>query len=767
MGATVTKEAAAPIAQLIQAKEAVSIQDNEFWEKVIPSTIIVPEKIFTQASQEGVRTIKQDCPKNLATLVRRAILKLQAASRTPCQIPTTKIQVTNAVRMLTKIIPNMLEDPAWDGFWWTPTPLGVVVNISGEDIQAPEAGSNQQQEPLAFSLLSAILDLLFVPGYTVEPTRAAPISAYKSAHDMPGEPFMWSTGIGHKGKFNVPSVKMATARYDLLRLLLVCISRVMYQSAQTAEPEADGWLRYLTAGTHAKASAFYLSIFNTVLSYDAFGWNMPFGSWFPDVEYQQVVEACGDLVGVLVDFRPRQNDDSDSAPVNHFANTIASISDDKDFDFVVKGMVAMMMGPLQHNRRYPVVHHALLITFWRLLDTNEKFVSYVLRSGEVLEIITPALYYIHEYRLNHGQIGLVHICVYILLILSGRRNFSVRLNKEYEPTIRIPVPTFEGNYGDLILLVIHSLLTSKNPHLTPLYECLLTIIVNISPYMKRVSLIAANKLVHLFEVFSSPRFLFAKERNHHLIFFLLESFNNLIQYQFEGNQHLVYVVIRRRQIFTRLMGIASSPLMEDEAGAATNAVPQVVFDPANTVPTTPVGQNHPAVVRSSLKKDGHDKEHFTVQAPPQQPQLPPAPAGKGKASGDSSGTPPVQESVASAATPREFLPTKKWMDGWRTKLPLETINRLLQVLVPQVEKLCADKGVTDEAEIIEFLKNGTLVGLLPVPHPILIRRHQSVPHCTVWFSSYLMGVLYLRYMEPPIWHGTQVRLFKVKHVQEE
>lgn len=71
----------------------------------------------------------------------------------------------------------------------------------------------------------------------------------------------------------------------------------------------------------------------------------------------------------------------------------------------------------------------------------------------MLEIITPALYYIHEYRLNHGQIGLVHICVYILLILSGRRNFSVRLNKEYEPTIRIPVPTFEGNYGDLVLLV--------------------------------------------------------------------------------------------------------------------------------------------------------------------------------------------------------------------------------------------------------------------------------------------------------------------------
>ena len=41
--------------------------------------------------------------------------------------------------------------------------------------------------------------------------------------------------------------------------------------------------------------------------------------------------------------------------------------------------------------------------------------------------------------------------------------------------------------------------------------------------------------------------------------------------------------------------------------------------------------------------------------------------------------------------------------------------RLLQVLVPQVEKICIDKGLTDESEILRFLQHGTLVGLLPVP----------------------------------------------------
>merc|ERR1719223_1889044 len=68
--------------------------------------------------------------------------------------------------------------------------------------------------------------------------------------------------------------------------------------------------------------------------------------------------------------------------------------------------------------------------------------------------------------------------------------------------------------------------------------------------------------------------------------------------------------------------------------------------------------------------------------------------------------------------------TSHWASAWKSKLPLQTIMRLLQVLVPQVEKICIDRGLTDESEILRFLQHGTLVGLLPVPHPILIRQYQ-------------------------------------------
>lgn len=47
-------------------------------------------------------------------------------------------------------------------------------------------------------------------------------------------------------------------------------------------------------------------------------------------------------------------------------------------------------------------------------------------------------------------------------------------------------------------------------------------------------MVAANKLLHLLEAFTTSWFLFSSPHNHHLAFFLLEVFNNIIQYQFDG-----------------------------------------------------------------------------------------------------------------------------------------------------------------------------------------------------------------------------------------
>lgn len=88
---------------------------------------------------------------------------------------------------------------------------------------------------------------------------------------------------------------------------------------------------------------------------------------------------------------------------------------------------------------------------------------------------------------------------------------------------------FTGTHADLLVTVFYKIITTGHQRLQPLFDCLLTILVNVSPYLKTLSMVASTKLLHLLEAFSTPWFLFSAPTNHHLVFFLLEIFNNIIQ----------------------------------------------------------------------------------------------------------------------------------------------------------------------------------------------------------------------------------------------
>lgn len=72
----------------------------------------------------------------------------------------------------------------------------------------------------------------------------------------------------------------------------------------------------------------------------------------------------------------------------------------------------------------------------------------------------------------------MHIGVFILLLLSGERNFGVRLNKPYTATIPMDIPVFSGTHADLLIVVFHKIITTGHNRMQPLFDCLLTILVN-------------------------------------------------------------------------------------------------------------------------------------------------------------------------------------------------------------------------------------------------------------------------------------------------
>ena len=47
----------------------------------------------------------------------------------------------------------------------------------------------------------------------------------------------------------------------------------------------------------------------------------------------------------------------------------------------------------------------------------------------------------------------MHIDVFILLLLSGERNFGVRLNKPYSVRVPMDIPVFTGTHADLLIVV--------------------------------------------------------------------------------------------------------------------------------------------------------------------------------------------------------------------------------------------------------------------------------------------------------------------------
>lgn len=117
-------------------------------------------------------------------------------------------------------------------------------------------------------------------------------------------------------------------------------------------------------------------------------------------------------------------------------------------------------------------------------------------------------------RHNPARVGLLHLCTFLLLLLSGSRDFGVGLNKPFAgPTARgadkaahaalasgagaVPMPAEslpllgEGSsYADVLIVTLHKLVVDGSPRLESLYSCFLTVIANVSPYAKHLSLVS-------------------------------------------------------------------------------------------------------------------------------------------------------------------------------------------------------------------------------------------------------------------------------------
>ncbi|XP_023720338.1 protein HID1 isoform X1 [Cryptotermes secundus] len=854
------------VVQLTSKTHPIDAGDDSFWDQFWSENVTNVQDVFTLVPAPEIRALREEAPSNLATLCYKAVEKLVKAVDSSCRTHHEQQTVLNCVRLLTRVLPYIFEDPDWRGFFWSSLP-GQSQDDDDDD---------EQSMPLAQSLINAICDLLFCPDFTVAANRKSGPDKAEDLQAIDSCEYIWEAGVGFA--HSPPRYPNHDSnRTELLKLLLTCFSETMYQPPVDIHIAPNRWIQYFTCADNRHALPMFTSLLNTVCAYDPVGLGVPYNHLLFSDLVEPLVDTALQILIVTLD-----HDTSGSAPEgeeatvpdNLFINYLSRIHRDEDFNFVLRGFTRLLNNPLMqtylpNSTKKVQFHQELLVFFWKTCDYNKKFLYYVLKSSDVLEILVPILYHLNDSRADQSRVGLMHIGVFILLLLSGERNFGVRLNKPYSAKVPMDIPVFTGTHADLLVTVFHKIITTGHQRLQPLFDCLLTILVNVSPYLKTLSMVASVKLLHLLEAFSTPWFLFSSPTNHHLVFFLLEIFNNIIQYQFDGNSNLVYMILHQRQVFHSLANLpcdygtiarsltkrtrrhlpsTTSSENVGELPSMEGSHPALAAEPGTLKATLP---DTPGIEKMTEKESAHPSVHqlceLTAAAtvngvnsndppPLQQSSIPPLASQQTLTNSSSessvrlgdgeelprsksmpitspdSPTPSIHSANSSRATNAsrrktsessvaslqrsvaqrqsirlteahslaqgsgigspvgmmgaggQWIPTSEWVSSWKTKLPLQTIMRLLQVLVPQVEKICIDQCVSKESEVLKFLQHGTLVGLLPVPHPILIRKYQANSGTTTWFRTYMWGVIYLRNVDPPIWYDTDVKLFEIQRV---
>ncbi|XP_051888673.1 protein HID1 [Pristis pectinata] len=797
------------VIQLTTRTQPVEATDDAFWDQFWADTATSIQDVFTLVPAAEIRAVREESPSNLATLCYKAVEKLVQGAESGCTSDKEKQVMINCTQLLTRILPYIFEDPDWRGFFWSTVP-GAGRGGACED--------DENARPLAESLLLAIADLLFCPDFTVQSHRKPGPETAEDLHSLDSCEYIWEAGVGFAHSPPHSHIHDMN-RTELLKLLLTCFSEAMYLPPTSEGNVLNPWVQFFCSTENRHALPLFTSLLNVVCAYDPVGYGIPYNHLLFSDYREPLVEVAAQVLIATLDYdastslspsvdgtttSTAMDDTEPPGPENLFVNYLSRIHREEDFQFILKGLARLLNNPLlqtylPNSTKKIQFHQELLVLFWKLCDFNKKFLFFALKSSDVLDILVPILYYLNDARADQSRVGLMHIGVFILLLLSGERNFGVRLNKPYSVRVPMDIPVFTGTHADLLIVVFHKIITSGHQRLQPLFDCLLTIVVNVSPYLKSLSMVAANKLLHLLEAFSTTWFLFTASQNHHLVFFLLEVFNNIIQYQFDGNSNLVYAIIRKRNVFHQLANLPTDPAAIQKALqrkkksaepiSRTNSQEGVSMEGSRPAAPAEPGTLKTSLVatpgidklteKSQISEDGTLSRVDQGQAQTEDGSLAvtsdtESSGGVCDVQGDAVACQAVWETIppnserrrkpSGLSSSHHWSPSPEWVISWKSKLPLQTIMRLLQVLVPQVEKICIDKGLTDESEILKFLQHGTLVGLLPVPHPILIRKYQANSGTAMWFRTYMWGVIYLRNVDPPIWYDTDVKLFEIQRV---
>jgi hypothetical protein len=597
---------------------------------------------------------------------------------------------------------------------------------------------------------------------------------------------LWVEGIG-PSRINLPETGLAAfeRRADLLRLLLAVCSQPLYSTGQQSTTNVRSlFLDEATLDTCPFAPTLFFSLMNTIMSFDTIGMGIPYSNAFVGNKDESTANMASRALAILLDYSPfdldadasEEQKDADGGKLlqfNVYRSLLLNLKDEDDHAFLFENICRLLQTKnaaesalLPGSYQGIDCHMEIILLLWRLLDMNESFRSFVLNHADVTLCTAPLLHLMWMSRQSLSQVGLEHLCTFLLLLLSGHRAFGVKLAEPVKHKLPSDFPLFEGSHIDELIIVLHKLVVDGVSKLSSLYSCILTIIANVSPYAKNIGLVAAMKLVNLFELFSSPAFLFAKPNNFLFIHQLIETFNNILQYQYDSNGVFTYALLRKRDLFENL-------ITQTVSGYRAEVVSRSSKRLSLKAKATTANSTRPIPTSSSPKSPKSPTTPATSAAAPggsaASPVAPSPPSSSSSNESTSLGEAVNSSSLSGESSLPPPPPLSSWIatDSWRldmlAKLPLLTTQKLLGYLGPMLEdhiKRC--DNIVDDEDVIKFIRSTSVVGVLPVPHPILSRKYIPNEHTGLWFTTLAWSTVFISICnEVPVWDAEMIKLFSI------
>ena len=274
------------IIQLANNSEPIDAKEDNFWDHFWCEVINNVGDIFTLLPSSEIRSIREESPPNLATLIYKATEKLILSSNTLCNTFNQQLIALNSARILTRIIPYIFEDPDWRELFWSSLPPSHLAYQDHYDHHESELNfpnydleTSEKNIPLAHSLILAVCDLLFCPDFTVNPlpqTKSrtnlfgSPDSPPEDLQSLDSCEYIWASGVGFTSSTS-STAAFNKNRTELLRLLLTCFSTTIYLSPKEAHHTQNRWISFFTSSNNRHALPIFTSLLNTTFAYEPTG----------------------------------------------------------------------------------------------------------------------------------------------------------------------------------------------------------------------------------------------------------------------------------------------------------------------------------------------------------------------------------------------------------------------------------------------------------------------------------------------------------------